>query len=190
MSPQVCSGRSCPPASEPPPSGHYTTFIIQGSELPGVSFAPVFVGQEWVLLFPHWSETAFTVKKRKSIAMSSSRLRTFRSRFAVFRIFMLIWSARCPALQDSHICSQSLIGQLAGQRRFRSHPLPPPTAQPPSYRAGSSGLEFLILSLATGDPSSPLHYGRASALFSPSLTLKQLPIILSQTASWSGSTAA
>jgi hypothetical protein len=51
-------------------------------------------------------------------------------------------------------------------------------------------LEFLILSLATEGPSSPLHYGRASALFSPSLTLKQLPIILNQTASWSVSTAA
>jgi hypothetical protein len=28
---------------------------------------------------------------QKSIATSPSRLRTFRSRFAVFRIFMLIW---------------------------------------------------------------------------------------------------
>ena len=50
-------------ASGPPPFGHYTTFTIQGSELPGVLFAPVFVGREWVLLFPHWLETVCSVKK-------------------------------------------------------------------------------------------------------------------------------
>jgi hypothetical protein len=62
-------------------------------------FAPVFVGQEWVFLSPHWSETVFTVKKRKSIAVmpSSRRCRRFTMvRFwfwrenGVHKIFKLI----------------------------------------------------------------------------------------------------
>ncbi len=183
MFPPVSSDRSCPPASGPPSFCHYTTFIIQGSELPGVLFAPVFVGQEWVLLLPHWSKTVCSVKKRKSIAMSPSRLRTFQSWFAVFHIFMLIWSALCPALQDSRICLQSLIERLAGQKRSHSLLPPPPTAQPPSSRAGFKGLEFQTSSLVTGGLSSHLHYGRASVLFSPSLTLKPQPAILNPTAS-------
>jgi hypothetical protein len=189
MFPPVFSDRSCPPASGPPPFGHYTTFIIQGSELPGVLFAPVFVGQEWVFLFPHWFETVFSVKKRESIATSPSRLRTFRSRFSVFHMFMLIWSALCPAPQDSHICLQSLIGRPAAQKQSLSLLPLPPTAQQPSYKAGSNGLECQTSSLVTGGLSSRLHYGRASVLFSPFLTLKPQPTILSPTASWSGFTA-
>jgi len=149
----------------------------------------VFVGQKWVLLCPLWSEIASIVRKQKFTATCLSRLRTFRSRFAVFRIFMLIWSARCLALQDSHICLQSLIGRLAGQKQFLSLLPPPPTAQPPSYRAGSKGLEFQTSSLVTGGLNSHLHYGRASVLFSPSLTLRRPPTTPNPTASWSGSTA-
>jgi hypothetical protein len=102
---------------------------------------------------------------------------------------MLIWSARCPALQDSHICSQSLIGRLAGQRRFRSHPLPPPTAQPPSSRDGSRGSAFRTQSPATGAHNSHLHCGPLFVPSSPSNTPRRQHTILSPTASWSGSTA-
>jgi hypothetical protein len=151
---------------------------------------PVSVGLKWVRLCPLWFEIAFNARKQKYTATCLSRLRTFRSRFAVSLTYTLIWSARFLALQDSLISLQLLTGRLAGRKQSRSLLPPPPTAQPPSYRAGSSGLEFLISSLATGGLSSLLHYGRASALFSPSLTPRQLPIILNQTVSWSGSTAA
>ncbi|MFN9981461.1 MAG: hypothetical protein ACK53Y_16165, partial [bacterium] len=58
-----------------------------------------------------------------------------------------------------------------------------------SYRAGSKGLEYQTSSLVTGDLNSHLHYGRASVLFSPSLTRRPQLTILSPTALWSGSTA-
>jgi hypothetical protein len=102
---------------------------------------------------------------------------------------MLIWSARCPALQDSHICLRSLIGRLAGQKQFLSLLPPPPTAQPPSFRVGSRGLGSQQSSQATEVHSSHLHYGRAFALFFPSPTLRRLPTIPNPMASWSGSTA-
>jgi hypothetical protein len=50
--------------------------------------------------------------------------------------------------------------------------------QPPSYRGGSRGSEFQTSSLATGVCSSPLRCGPAFVLFSPSRTLRLLPIIL------------
>ena len=149
----------------------------------------VFVGQKWVLSCPLWFEIAFSAKNQKFTATSPSRLHTFRSRFAVFRIFMLIWSARCLALQDSHICLQSLIGQLAGQKQFLSLQPPPPIAQPHSFRVGSRGLGSQRSSQATGVRNSHLHYGRAFALFFPSPTLRRLPTIPNPMASWSGSTA-
>jgi hypothetical protein len=83
----------------------------------------------------------------------------------------------------------SYLFTVAGQKQFLSLLPPPPTAQPPSYRAGSRGLEFQTSLLVTGGLNSHLHYGRASVLFSPSLTLRRPPTTPNPTASWSGSTA-
>jgi hypothetical protein len=164
MFPQVFSGRFCPPASGPPPFGHYTTFTIQGSELPGVLFAPVFVGREWAFLFPHWFETVYSVKKQKSTATCLSRLRTFRFQFAVSPTSMSILLVRC----------------LAGLKRSRSLPPPPPTAQRPSCTDGYSGLAFQASSQATEVHSSPLHFGPPFVPFSPSNTHKPQHTIPSQ----------
>ena len=149
----------------------------------------VFVGQKWVLSCPLWFEIAFNAKNQKFTATFLSRLLTFRFRCAVSHTSMSIWSVPSPALQDSHICLQSLIGQLAGQKQFLSLLPPPPTAQPPSFRVGSRGLGSQQSSQATGVRSSHLHYGRAFALFFPSPTLRRLPTTPNPTASWSGSTA-
>ena len=150
---------------------------------------PVFVGQEWVFLFPHWFETVFTVKRRKSIATSPSRLRTFRSRFAVFRTFMSISWAPCLALQVFLTCSPWWIGRLAGQKRSHSLPPPPPTAQRPSSKDGFSGSVSQASSRATEVHSSHQHFGPLFAPSSPSNTRRPQPIILSLTASWNASTA-
>ncbi len=115
---------------------------------------------------------------------------TFWSRFAVFHTCMLIWLALSLVLQDFRIYSQWLTGRLAGQKRSRFLPPQPPTAQPPSCKAGSKGLESQTSSLVTGGPNSPLLCGPAFVRFSPSHTLRLLPIILSPMASWSASTAA
>ncbi len=150
---------------------------------------PVFVGQEWVFLFPHWFGTVITVKRRKSIATSPSRLRTFRSRFAVFRTFMSTSWAHFLALQVFLTCSPWWIGRLAGQKRSRSLPPPPPTAQRPSSKDGFSVSDSQASSQATEVHSSHHHFWPLFVPSSPSSTRKPQPIILSPTASWSGSTA-
>jgi hypothetical protein len=182
MFPQVFSGRFCPPASEPPPFGHYTTFTIQGSELPGVLFALVFVGREWAFLFPHWFETVYSVKKQKYTATCLSRLHTFRFQFAVSPTSMSILLVRCLALQDFRTYSPWWIERLAGLKRSRSLPPPPPTAQRPSCTDGYSGLAFQASSQATEVHSSPLHFGPPFVPFSPSNTHKPQHTIPSQMA--------
>jgi hypothetical protein len=189
MSPLVSSDRFCPPASGPPPCYLSTTFIILVLELPGVSCVLVFVGLRWVLLCPHWSETAFLVRKQKFTATCPSRLPTFRSRFAVFRIFMSIWWARCLALQVFRTFSPWWIGRLVGRKRSRSLPSLPPTGQRPSCKDEYSVLASQASSQATEAHSSHLHFGPPFVPSSPSNTLKPQPTIPSPTASWSGSTA-
>ncbi len=57
-------------------------------------------------------------------------------------------------------------------------------------KAGSKGFRSQTSSLVTEGPNSPLLCGPAFVRFSPSHTLRLLPIILSPMASWSASTAA
>ena len=149
----------------------------------------VFVGQKWVVSSPLWSGIVFSVKNQRFIAMSHSRLPTFQSRFAVLHTSTLIWSVPFHAHQDFRICLQSWTEQPAGQKRFRSPPSPPPTAQPPSSRDGSRGSAFQTQSPATGAHNSHLHCGPLFVPSSPSNTPRRQHTILSPTASWSGSTA-
>ncbi len=150
---------------------------------------PVFVGLKWVRLFPLWSATAFIARKQKFTTMCRSRLLTFQFLFAGFHTSMSILLGRCPALQVFRTCLPLSTGQHAGQRQFRSHPLPPPTAQRLSSRDGSSDSACQTPSQATGAHNLHLHCGPPFVPSSPSDTTRQLLTIPSQTASWNASTA-
>jgi hypothetical protein len=127
-------------------------------------------------------------KVHRHVALQAAHIPVPVRRFS--HIYTSTWLVRCLALQDSHTCSQSSTGRLAGRKRCRSLLPPPPTAQRPSCRDGSSDSGYRAPSKATGVLSSHLRCGLHFVRSSPSNTLRQPPIILSPTALWRDSTAA
>jgi hypothetical protein len=100
----------------------------------------------------------------------------------------ILW-VRCLALQVFRTCSQWWIGRLAGRKQFRSLLPPPPTAQRPSSKVGSSVSASQVSSQATEVHSLHHHFGPLFVLSSPSSIHRPQPITLNPTASWNVSTA-
>jgi hypothetical protein len=158
---------------------------------PGVKATKRMVCSSFCWLKMDFSVSALTYTVRKGrvhrhVWLQAAHIPVLVCRFSHIHIDLV---GPLPRSSGSYTCSQLWTGRLAGQRKFRSLPPPLPTAQRLSSRSGSRDSECHTSSLVTGGPNSPLRCGPAFVHFSPSHTLRLLPIILSPMASWSASTA-